>query len=362
MLSICYLHILAQAMTPIELEEYSGSAMRGAFVESLLNRFACPGVTRNCEICTQTELCPVAELLQTPQLPNQTSQVLHGGEAPRPYLFSSIKRESENVGQHKSDQGIPAKLRSVPSLVRFEPGEILSFDVLLLGTKKDLFPAVFRGIQETEKCGLGRPLRSLRGERGRWQIQEVQAVHPWQHLSQYLWKRGEITMFSPTLVITQNDVQARANVLHENRVTLQLLSPLRLQQERQALKRPAFAPLIQRLAYRFAQLTRFYGDFEMGSLTREWYEQKKQEAQAVHLVVDHTHLVKAQSYSSRSKCFIPLDGLVGEVTFEGQIGPLRELLAWGEMIRVGRNITKGAGQYALSLDEDKAPFLCGEVT
>jgi CRISPR-associated endoribonuclease Cas6 len=41
-------------------------------------------------------------------------------------------------------------------------------------------------------------------------------------------------------------------------------------------------------------------------------------------------------------------GFVGQATFFGDLTPFRELLVWGELVRVGKGAVKGYGWYKIA--------------
>jgi hypothetical protein len=110
--------------------------------------------------------------------------------------------------------------------------------------------------------------------------------------------------------------------------------------------------LILRLADRVEELTSLYANFTAHEPKGELYswEDRRalaEEMEAVNLVEDQTRWLKLRSYSARQKQFMPIDGFIGPATFAGPIGGVRELLAWGEILHIGRNATKGNGAYRL---------------
>jgi hypothetical protein len=59
--------------------------------------------------------------------------------------------------------------------------------------------------------------------------------------------------------------------------------------------------------------------------------------------------VDIRSYSSRQRREMPMGGFVGRASFAGSLTALHELLIWGELLRVGKNIVKGAGMYHIEM-------------
>jgi len=51
--------------------------------------------------------------------------------------------------------------------------------------------------------------------------------------------------------------------------------------------------------------------------------------------------------NGRGRCPSKFGGLIGQVTLEGDLEPLRKLLVWGSLIHVGKNAVKGDGWYTI---------------
>jgi hypothetical protein len=71
-------------------------------------------------------------------------------------------------------------------------------------------------------------------------------------------------------------------------------------------------------------------------------------ASHVRLVAQHMSWVELSSYSSRQRRVTPIGGFIGQATYEGELRALRELLVWGEVVHVGKNVVKGDGCYRIS--------------
>jgi len=79
-------------------------------------------------------------------------------------------------------------------------------------------------------------------------------------------------------------------------------------------------------------------------------------ADQIEVTADATRWEELSSYSSRQRRFTPIGGLVGEVTLAGNLGPLREVLALGELIHAGKDVVKGNGCYTILDSEGDAPW------
>jgi hypothetical protein len=242
---------------------------------------------------------------------------------PRPYIITPPHTEKE----------------------RYEPGETCTFGFTLIGSASKLYPYIIRAFQEMERNTLGHPIQELRGQRGRFLVREIQAVHPFTGQRMSLWQRGTTRPEKLQLCITDDDVVARAKQLSADSLTIHFLSPTRLIADDHVLRQPKLGVLALRMAQRLEQVQQEYGSVEESNSGREWYLSIKDQIGKVYLAHDETRWVDIHSYSARQRQKMPIGGFVGRASFVGSIATLHELLVWGEVLRVGKNIVKGAGFY-----------------
>jgi hypothetical protein len=346
-------------MTPLELHEHCGSAIRGAFFQALLKRFCANRDAPTCAACSFIEACPVASLV-APLRNEQVQGYGYGQDAPRPYVILPPACQREQGEIRESALEAPIHNREGRRGVTFHAEEPFTFGLHLIGASAKLFPYVLGALKEMEVMGIGRPLAELKGARGRYRIQEVYAYHPLSGERQLLWQQGSTLPQKPLLCITDEDISRRAQQICSNHLTLQFVSPTRLVKNKQLLRRPDFLTFTQRLAERFEQLLCLYeqqnytstplqiaesGERNIGG--REWYVHISQQAQEIQLIRDETRWVDVTSYSARQRQSIGIGGFIGQATFQGNITSLRKLLAWGEVIGVGKSVTKGDGRYQI---------------
>ena len=232
---------------------------------------------------------------------------------------------------------------------RYEPGEICTFAFTLIGNASKLYPYVIRAFQEMERNTLGHPLQELQGRRGRFQVNQIDAVHPFTGQRVCLCQRGTARPEMLQLSITAEDVVTRAKQLSPDALTLHFLSPTRLIHEERVLRQPDLGILGLRMAQRLEQIQQEYGGIEGNNFGREWYLALKSRIGDIKLVRDETRWVDIHSYSSRQRQTMPIGGFVGSASFSGSLTHLHELLIWGELLRVGKNIVKGAGLYRIEV-------------
>ncbi|NCC35204.1 MAG: CRISPR system precrRNA processing endoribonuclease RAMP protein Cas6 [Chloroflexia bacterium] len=313
-----HLTFTATALTPVALGEQSGSAVRGALAGALWERFCANREAPTCDRCPLFEVCPVAALLA----PMRSEDEKGGDQRPRPYVVRPPREGART----------------------YQPGETLQFGLALFGTAASLFPYVVMAAHELERGGLGIPLAQLGRRRGQLRLSSIEAVDPLSGLHQTLYSDAAGQVRQPGLAIKAEDVHAFAQSLSDKNVSLILHTPMRLIEQGHLLKQIALRPLLQRLMRRLDDLSLAYGDGALGIDFRALLDLAEQ----VEVIDDRTRWVDLVSASSRTQRRTPIGGLIGQVTFAGELGPLRELLVWGSLVHVGKNAVKGDGWYSFA--------------
>lgn len=310
-----HLECTAVVQLPLELDSNAGSQIRGALVGALWERFCANKAAPTCADCPLTRVCPVAALIA----PMRAEGEPGGEQRPRPYVTRP------------------------PEGRRYIPGERLTFGLALFGRAAPLFPYLVMAVQGMEQSGLGRPLAANRGRRGTLVVEQLDAVQPLTGARQMLYRRGLPQVQAPGLPVGPDDVAAHAAKLPADRLTLDFRTPLRLVDQRRLVQTLALRPLLQRLMRRLDELAIAYG---AGPLAIDFHALLAL-AETVRAVDDRTRWVDVVSYSSRQRNTTPIGGLVGQITFAGDLGALRELLVWGQLVHVGKNAVKGDGWYQI---------------
>ncbi len=311
-----HLQFTLDAVTPLELGDNAGAAVRGALVNALLDRFCANKSASTCAGCPLFNVCPVAALVA----PMRESGETGGEQRPRPYVTRP------------------------PQPRRYAPGETLTFGLGLFGHAAALFPYVVMAAQGIEYQGLGRRLQERNGRRGGVRLLAIHAVNPLTGARQALFRAGQPQVQVPGIPIGPAEVAAFAATLPENRLTLRFLTPIRLIDNGRLVKRPDLRPLIQRLGIRLTDLATAYGDAPLPAADARALLPV---AASASLEYDNTRWIDINSYSRRSSERTPIGGMVGEAVFTGNLGPLREILVWGSLVHVGKNAVKGDGWYVV---------------
>jgi len=324
-LTIHHIRFTAQATTPIVMEPFKGSAIRGAW-QSYISRAYCgapPAVKATPE---HQDICPVCYL---------TSRDT-GSESRRPFaLRPPLSRQTH-----------------------YEPGERFQFTFSLFGQNTIfLLPYVALALHEVgDTFGLGRYQRELDG-RGRYRLLRMDAFDPHTGREQVIMPEGTRTVNFPNLPVTAEHIAQRAQRLttilsaYEGRLTLRFLTPLRLIHQNALMRRFQFLPFLQRLIERLFALGQHYGQhptwYERDAL-RTYVGELLPLAETVKVVRDELIWWDVKGYSSRLKKYHYLGGLIGEIVLAApDWAPLLPLLLWGESVQLGKNVVKGGGWYEI---------------
>ncbi len=308
-----------RVVRPLELDEHCGAALRGNLFEAVWQRFCNNKAAPSCAACPLNQMCPVSALVAPLREEN-----VRGRDIPRPYIILPPLEGSRH----------------------FAPGERLTFGLTLFGTIIELLPYLLLVTNSLEAAGLGQRLLENQGRRGTFKIQQIEAYNPISGTRQVLSEAGKLRVEAPTLSVTSTDVKKRVATLSAKQITIHFLTPTRLQQEKQLVRRPVFQPLIARLLERLALLEREYGQGDELSPSQRWEELTPLAGQIV-CTDDQTRWEEVSSYSKRTNYITQIGGICGSATFAGNLAPFLELLAWGELVHVGKNAVKGSGWYRI---------------
>jgi hypothetical protein len=319
MLTTTHLTFTVQVVTPLELNEFSGSALRGSFFNAIWHRFCTNKSAPACAVCPLHTTCPVSSLVAPLREENPG-----GRDIPRPYVIIPMMDEHHH----------------------YAPGQRFSFGMILIGNIIQLLPYILLSLSQLEEEGLGHRLQQNQWRRGSFRVERVECVHPFSGSRQTIYEAGAVQVAAPAIIVQPQECQTRVEQLDKGRVTLQLLTPMRLVQQAQTVRKISFSVLVQRLLERYLALEQHYGDQEL-MIQREEKNAWLHLADDIQCTSDDTRWQELKSYSNRQKRATSISGLLGTVTFEGDLTPFLDLLVIGELVHVGKNVVKGSGWYKI---------------
>ncbi|MEA2642196.1 MAG: hypothetical protein QOF51_3590 [Chloroflexota bacterium] len=316
-LQVHLLRFRAEVMAPLRLPPATGAALRGALFGTLRRQFCVAGGGPACGQPALAADCPVCFLLAPVDEDDR-----RGRDVPRPYVLRPPLRGP----------------------LAYEPGQTFEFELATFGRALGHFPYTLLGVEEMGRAGMG-----ARREGG-FRLDEVWAVNPLRGRQEAVYQRARgATVHTPGLPVSEADVHDEAATLATRggaeRLRIELEAPLRLVEGGRLVKpeglafRTLFARLLERLTALGARYAGSAPPPDVAGLLRQ-----ASEVQIAERRVEWQELFRG---SGRHERALPMGGLVGGVTVEGDLAPLLPWLVWGSLTHVGKDAAMGNGRYRL---------------
>ena len=222
----------------------------------------------------------------------------------------------------------------------WEPGEEITFGLVLIGRGIDYLPYFIYGFEELGRLGIGT---------GKGTYSLVRVAGEADHGARDGWKaiyagdRGVLT--DGFRVRTGREAGNDHEHAHDtiSRVAMQFLTPARLKFESHLADTLEFHILIRNLLRRLSTLSYFH----CGQRLELDFKGLIERAKRVAKVKSTLRWVDWERYSARQQTAMLMGGLVGSVTFEGSVGEFLPFLRLGEWVHVGKGTVMGLGLYEL---------------
>ena len=297
-----------ETLGPFRVPEYKGSLFRGGFGEYFRD-LVCVTRAPVCTGCAHLSACAYSTVFETPVDAERFAVLKKYPNAPHPFTL-------------------------VPPLdarMSLPPRTVLELGITLIGRGIEHLPhfiRVFESMGADGRYGGRFRLRSVASavEAGRvifdGATRRFLAEPP-------LWRPAET---APAV----------------RRVTLEFLTPLRLRTEGRYNSRPDFVAITQALLRRIHLLSAIYGDGVDGDHT--WMHPLLGQADAVRTVRAEFQMYQWDRMSGRQGRRVQMDGVVGRLEAEGDLGELAVYLRAGEWLSVGSGTSMGMGRYRMRME------------
>jgi len=194
------------------------------------------------------------------------------------------------------------------------------------------------GSGEEPRGGQALPVRQEeRGgapRRGRFAVEQMSTYHPLDGRGTVVLRSGDPLVTLPDAPVTSAQVAAWcAGLGAVERLTLRLRTPLRLVIDGKLVGRLTFDALMRRVFRRVTDLGRAFGA-EPAAPAR--FDALLAQAARVAVVDDRTRWLDLESRSARQGRRLPIGGLVGAITFAGDLTPFLPWLTWAALVGAGR--------------------------
>lgn len=304
-----------RALTPLRLPAYKGSTLRGGF-----------GVVFRRTVCTRPQhtVCAPCPLRQTCVYP----AVFEASPPPD----SEVLRRADDIPQ-------PFVLRPpADQRTTIEPGEALDFGVILIGKARSLLPHFILAFEALGRAGLGHP-------GARYALEAVDAIDPWSGATERAFEAGAVQL-THVGSVTPGRLSERAQALTGQRLSVTFMTPTRITtSERVVDQAPGFQALLRALLRRQSSLAYFH----CGARWDVDYAALAHQAGAVALEASRVQWVDWSRWSTRQQQRMTLGGIVGTVSYVGDLQPFAGPLAAGEVVHIGKATAFGNGEYRIEV-------------
>jgi len=308
--------IVLESQTEAVLPAIIGSTLRGAFGHAL-KAISCSVPHQNCGICFLSDVCLYTSVFEPTSLRLK--------DAPRPFVFEPpippLTREiSENL---------TLKLRVA------EQGKI-SFDLILLGEAIKKMPYFVYAFELMARHGLG-------ADRQPFAISEVFYLDPnFETYSIYVPSDSKISLHQTSNLAELIEIRL-AEITVSDRIKIRLLTPLRINRNREILEKITFNEFFKQCSLRLKFLSENYG------LPIEYdYKFLMQKAEKAEIISRNLWRHNFQRWANRRERKEPLDGMLGEIEFGADsFADFLPFTTAGEILHIGNTTSFGLGKFEI---------------
>jgi len=308
-----------RAQEDARLPKYKGGMLRGGF-GSVFKRAVCAyrdWRTQDCAACSLRSRCAYAYVFET--LPPDDVEITGKlSDAPRPFVL-------EPPLDRRTD---------------YQAGDVLPFGLVLVGQGIHYLPYFIAVFQALGEAGLGR-------ERGRFRLQQVEAVHPLSGETATIYRAADRSARDCDLSVGYAEVEAAAQAMSPDRLGLCFLTPMRLKYNGDYVAEPPFHVLFRNVVRRVSWLSYFH----CGERWEADFPALVAAAEGVATARMETTWVDWGRTSTRQRRHMNLGGFIGEAEYEGDLAPFLPLMLLGGLVHVGKACTFGHGWYEVADSE-----------
>ena len=310
------------------LPGYKGSLLRGAFGHALRRTVCVQGPKHPCETCMLRSQCVYTRLFE-PYIEGEPPRFLRGlNTAPRPYVFEPVDRSAH-----------------------YQPGDILTFDLLLFGTAVELMPYIVFAVSSMAETGLGRQRHRFFLQQAFWQegtaeapaVTEADSEQSGQEARWHPLYDGHAKKLTGTpqaQQIAPAETGSSAYSL-ENGCTLRFITSTRLKFRDTLTKDFTFRMLVFKMLRRVLELAHFH--VPEAQINWEFHDLLVA-ADDVRITANNLEWNDWVRRSNRQNTSMKMGGFTGDLTLEGNLTPFIHLLRICEVVHVGKGTVFGNGK------------------
>jgi len=296
--------------TDAQLPIFKGSTFRGVFGRAFKD-VVCALKRRECPECLLKSQCIYVNVFEPAVSPHQKKSA-HISAAPNPFVIEPPLTDQEE----------------------YHAGDSLEFSLILFGKANDYLPYFIYAIDRMGAIGIG---RKINGKRGRFTLESVL----WDGVPLYTSETKLMSAIDALPEITIDAPGTRQEVVSST-IKIVLETPLRIKYNNKLKADLPFHILTRAMLRRASALLFVYGDGEpdidfTGLVKR---------AETVVIKESNLNWHDWQRYSFRQKDKMFLGGIIGSITYSGDIAPFLSMIDFCAKTHIGKQTAFGLGKMA----------------
>ncbi len=297
-----------RATEPLYLPAYKGSALRK--FRSCPSRGGCAVMDKECKDCLIAPRCVYAFVFE-PRSDKDDPFLRNKDRVANPYIIRPPLEEREE----------------------YKPGEKLTFELILIGKISEYLPYFVYAFMQMGQRGLGRG-------RGRFMLEQIDNLRADGSLIPVYLSDDQIFR-NESKAISCRDLLEIFPPMEQ--CTFRFLTRLELKEKRK-YPEVRFGVLFRSLLRRITTLAHLHCGI---SCTNIDFKTLSHAADDIRTVSSDLRWEHAMRYSNRQKRRMPFGGLVGNVTFEGDLSLFWPFILLGQWMHVGKKTSFGLGRYKI---------------
>lgn len=300
------LELELEAAEALHMPEYKGGLFRSG-LGLFLRELACATGEPSCDGCPRLAHCPYPLVFENPIQPAEARLLRRYTHAPHPFVLRPPLDRSRHL---------PA-------------GAILRARLTVFGRAVHYLPELLEAVHRMGESGR---------YGGRFLLRRVNSALSGRELA----RSGAGGWLRPPEAWGPPAGEQNAAVA----VRLQFLTPLRMRTRGRYNPRPGFMAIVHALLRRLHLLAAVHAG---GTASSAWIRPLLETADRIRTRHARWELYRWSRTSGRQQADIPMDGLLGEVEAEGELGPLLPYLEAGQWLHAGSGTSAGMGAYQLTM-------------
>ncbi len=252
------------------------------------------------------------------------------------YVFETPIVQKVQAGEQSKDEYVPHPFFIEPTLDEkqyYGINDRLDFHLILIGRAVDYIPYFIFAFEEMGRTGIGK-------NKGKYSLEKVISLKDHRDILIYDGKSHFKDNFQ---VIESGDLIQDAAKFNHREMTLRVLTPVRIKYEGKLPRDIDFEIVIRNLLRRLSRLAEVHCD-EKWELDWKGLIEKAKEVKTVRSDLKWHDW---ERYSERQRTKLKMGGLLGEITFDGDLKEFIPFLVLGEYLHIGKGTVFGLGKYEI---------------